>query len=210
MSSQILPAARKKVPAKATYKKKQGGEAKDYQELVEKMDSVSLTEDKEKDQRFHFKESYFEANTKKFHWNLAEYKAQHKKYRTLTDDFSALGENADILSFVDFDIKYDTEEALPSEQDQEKAFDLLETAFRSMFSNPDVNVISAYKESGFASNIKENKELGKWKVSFRMWATNLKTTPAAFRKRVKGYMPDLSDIPAFVRNYDFQGSPFDT
>ncbi|KAJ2999550.1 hypothetical protein HKX48_003369, partial [Thoreauomyces humboldtii] len=105
MSSQILPAARKKVPPpKATYKKKPGGEAKDYQELVKKMDSVSLTEDKEKDQRFHFKESYFGANTKKFHWNLAEYKAQHKKYKTLTDDFSALGENADILLFVDFDM----------------------------------------------------------------------------------------------------------
>ncbi|KAI9088761.1 hypothetical protein DFS34DRAFT_689538 [Phlyctochytrium arcticum] len=171
----------------------------------------------------YFKTSYLSTSKKfpveTFDWTVNQYLENHEKYPHLVDFFAKSSSitTKKIRPFIDFDMSFKSKEALPSDDEELKIREALKNIFYSLFLNTNIKILAAYRERGFATNKKRDKqsgeyiEHGKYKISYRLYANNVFTSRQDLSKHLKGFMPDLSTFPECVRNYSFDNdSLFDT
>ncbi|KAJ3247079.1 hypothetical protein HK104_007827, partial [Borealophlyctis nickersoniae] len=142
-----------------------------------------MSEQNKVEQKWFFKSNMFgPPKSEQFEWTPDEFKQFQSKYPHLCEDYTRQGDDHLITPFADYDRNYATEEDLPDEETEQKIRTEVTEDFRSLFLNENFSLITAYREKGFASSKKLNKqtgkleEKGKWKISFRMWAHGLHTT----------------------------------
>ncbi|KAI9089881.1 hypothetical protein DFS34DRAFT_673081 [Phlyctochytrium arcticum] len=170
-----------------------------------------------------FKTSYLGSSAKfpvqTFDWNVDDYLANQQKYPHLVDFFAKNDTifTKYIIPFVDFDMNFTSKTDLPSVDEELAIRKALKKVFSDFFLNDNIKIVGAYRERGFATNKKKDKqsgewvEHGKWKISYRLYANGVRTSQKDLLKHLKDYMPDLSEFPECVRNYSFDNnSLFDT
>ncbi|KAI9092198.1 hypothetical protein DFS34DRAFT_596816 [Phlyctochytrium arcticum] len=158
----------------------------------------------------YFKTSYLSTSKKfpveTFDWTVNQYLENHEKYPHLVDFFakSASIETKKIRPFIDFDMSFKSKEALPSDDEELKIREGFKNIFYSLFLNTNIKILAAYREKGFATNKKRDKqsgeyiEHGKYKISYRLYANNAFTSRQDLSKHLKGFMPDLSTFPELM------------
>ncbi|KAJ3263781.1 hypothetical protein HK104_006570, partial [Borealophlyctis nickersoniae] len=160
------------------------------------------------DAKFLFRKDYF-GNNEVLKWMLKEYAREHAKYPHFTEFIGMLPDDAPIILFIDFDMTWDNEDDLPSAKEEEEIFDKVTGVFRGLFKNENVKILSATRSNGHYCPKENGSDC--WKVSLRLFAPELVTTRKMLATMLKGYMPAMDDsFPDTLRNYDFEGSFFDT
>ncbi|KAJ3144009.1 hypothetical protein HDU89_000960, partial [Geranomyces variabilis] len=168
--------------------------------------------------KYHFKKTYF-GGVPEFQWSLEEYEKNHPKYPHLTDNYTKLGVDEKIKLFADFDMGFETQAELPNIDEECDIREAIIDVFKSLFLNKNIIVNCAYRPMGYMPKMEKGKDEkyhdvgGKWKVSFRLWASGLYTTRGDMLKKLKGFMPDLSKFPEVVQTHKEFGkgkSFFDT
>ncbi|KAI8823502.1 uncharacterized protein EV422DRAFT_565448 [Fimicolochytrium jonesii] len=163
---------------------------------------------------YHFKESYF-GGVPEFNWTLEEYEKKHMEHKCLTENFTKLGANDKIKLFVDFDLRFEEESDLPSEEVETEIRKGVDKVFTSLYLNEDITFHSAFRTMGYAPKHTKDKNGkyvetgGGYKVSYRLWADGMYTTRNEMKKKLKKFIPDLSDFPDVVRDYNFKDGFFD-
>ncbi|KAI8820536.1 uncharacterized protein EV422DRAFT_506772 [Fimicolochytrium jonesii] len=163
---------------------------------------------------YHFKESYF-GGVPEFNWTLEEYEKKHMEHKWLTENFTKLGANDKIKLFVDFDMRFEEESDLPSEEVETEIRKGVDKVFTSLYLNEDITFHSAFRTMGYAPKHTKDKNGkyvetgGGYKVSYRLWADGMYTTRNEMKKKLKKFIPDLSDFPDVVRDYNFKDGVFD-
>ncbi|KAJ3269177.1 hypothetical protein HK104_005168 [Borealophlyctis nickersoniae] len=167
-------------------------------------------EKKKVEQKWFFKSNLFgPPSSEQFEWTPDEFKQFQSKYPQLCDDYTRQGDDHLITPFADYDRNYATKEDLPDEETEQKIRTKVTEDFHSLFLNENFSPITAYRDKGFASGKKLNKqgkyeEKGKWKISFRMWAHGLYTTRRELQNMMQGTLFDQSVYDA-KRSMNFIG-----
>ncbi|KAJ3258350.1 hypothetical protein HK104_006990, partial [Borealophlyctis nickersoniae] len=163
------------------------------------IDTPTPVKKKKGKQKWFFKSNMFgPPSSKQFEWTPDEFKQNQSQYPQLCDDFTRQGHDHLITPFADYDCNYATKDEMPDEEREQKIRTEVTEEFRSLFLNENFSIITAYRDQGFSSNMKLNKETGKyeekgkWKISFRMWAHGLSTTRLELQKAMKGTSFDQS------------------
>ncbi|KAI9008013.1 hypothetical protein BC832DRAFT_591263 [Gaertneriomyces semiglobifer] len=156
--------------------------------------------------KYTFRNGFF-GNDNILEWTLEDFKKLRGKYPYLCEYLGTC--QSRVVPFVDFDMTWDSKDQLPDEHTQKAIFDFTTTTFKSLCLNEDIEVISAYRKAGFASKVQKTIEVGKWKVSLRLWMRGVHTTMEKLKSLLHGYIPDMTSAPDIMKEYNFGKSFFD-